>query len=533
MLSKSLPNIVDLPTDILDLIVGYFDHNRADTPPFSWQTSQDKETMQSLRLTCRRFYHCTSPRLLSRLRLSLDQKSLDLAAAVASNPLLAAGVRSVEVQLSYRSRKLAADLAAFLGFPKPILWKYEDDLDDCPDLFEWPERESKENEHDTSGSDSYDEEEQAHIPTEQYESLKSRYRALFTALDRLSTSTDPTTSDDGPLVEEFRATLLRSWEAYRHEQQKQHDLVTSSAFVRELTKAVSHMQNADTFWFHDHAPQTDPRDVERCISVVSDPSILDGILTAPLTWRVAEELDDDLVPARILSELPISLHQAGVSPRHLHIDCCPTNNQRALCGVRNPNGHMNANGRGWDSLRAASHALRTVRFGGDQDMIRKPIRLTSIAGDDKRCMDGFLGAILSGRALQDIAVDLYAFGLEGGDHPTDRSDRADGQPKGYYCVEDMLASLPEELPRLRRMHFHQVAMGQKTLERLCRLVGRAGGEASFIGIDLVDGKWHPLKQLLADKRGVVRMARLSGGEFGRRVVDWAESGDFIEGHWGP
>ena len=357
----------------------YFDHTRGATPPFSWQTSQDRETMQSLRLTCRRFYHCTSPRLLSRLRLSLDQKPLDLAAAVAANPLLAAGVRSVEVQLSCRSRKLAADLAAFLEFRKPTLWKYEDDLDDCPDLFEWPgrESESRENEHDTSGSDSYDEVEQAHKPTEQYESLKSRYRALFTALDRLSTSTDPTNSDDddGPLVEEFGATLLRSWEAYRLEQQKQHDLVTSSAFVRELTKAISHMQNADTFWFHDHAPQTDPHDddgdVECCISVVSDPSTLDGILTAPSTWRVAEELDDHLVPARILSELPISsLHQAGVSPRHLHVDCFPTNNQRALWGARNTDGNnMSANGRGWDRLGAASHAPphRQIRRGPRHD----------------------------------------------------------------------------------------------------------------------------------------------------------------------
>ena len=43
-------------------------------------------------------------------------------------------------------------------------------------------------------------------------------------------------------------------------------------------------------------------------------------------------------------------------------------------------------------------------------MIRKPIHRTPIAGEYKRCMDAFLGAILSGRALQDIAVDLYAFG---------------------------------------------------------------------------------------------------------------------------
>lgn len=63
------------------------------------------------------------------------------------------------------------------------------------------------------------------------------------------------------------------------------------------------------------------------------------------------------------------------------------------------------------------------------------------------------------------------------------------------------------------------------------MVGRTG-EASFNGIDLVDGKWHPLKQLLADKRGIVRMTRLSGGEFGGQEMHWAESGDFIKGAWG-
>lgn len=71
---------------------------------------------------------------------------------MALNPLVAAGVRSVEVELSYRSRKLAVDLAAFLEFRKSVLWKYKEDLDDCSDLFEWPERESREGEYDESGS---------------------------------------------------------------------------------------------------------------------------------------------------------------------------------------------------------------------------------------------------------------------------------------------------------------------------------------------------------------------------------------------
>lgn len=44
-------------------------------------------------------------------------------------------------------------------------------------------------------------------------------------------------------------------------------------------------------------------------------------------------------------------------------------------------------------------------------MVKKPIRLTPIAGDDKCCVDRFLAAMLAGRALQDITVDLYALAL--------------------------------------------------------------------------------------------------------------------------
>jgi hypothetical protein len=498
-------NIVDLPIDILDLIVRCSEPNRTVTPPFECQNPEAKETMQSLRLTCRRFYHLTSRRLISHIRLSLDQKSLDLVAAVASNPSLSVGVQSVELDLSYRPAKVASDFAAFLDFRRPAVRRYDMELDWCVDLFEWSEDRGEVDEYPYGNE----------VPTEEYYTLSSRYSALHTAIGARYTSCDPSTTEE-LLVKEYRATLLRNWETYRLEHQKQYGLLMSSTFINELTRALLHMPNAKTFWFHDDAPQTFPKDVDRSIAVISDPTTLDSVLTAPSTWHDIEDVENDVVPGHILSELPISLHRAGISPCHLHIHCFPMSNQRALRPFPGPNG----NAIDWSELGAASHALQTVHFG---NMCSKPIRLTPVAGEDKRYMDGFLGAILSGKLLEDVDMDFSAFRLRDG-VPYFSREREDDRLKGYHYVEDILKSMPEELPRLKSMRFSYAAVGQKTFERLCRSVGGLA-KARFIAVRLVDGEWHPLKQVLRDRN--ISMGPVEGGEFGEKRMNW-EGGEFIE-----
>jgi hypothetical protein len=443
------------------------------------------------------------------MRLSLDQKSLDLAATVASNPSLAAGVRSVELELSYRPGKLATNLAAFLDFRKRALDQYHSNLLWLVDplCLDWWDEEDV---LPVVGMDG------ENITTEECDRLDSRYKALFTAIDDLAAFPNPATTDD-PLINEYRATLLRCWETYRLEHQQQYDLLMSSTFVNELTRALSQMPNAKTFWFHDRAPQIFPKDVDRPVAVVSDSDTLDSILTATETWHNIELVENDLIPGHILSELPISLHRAGISPCHLHIECFPEHNQRALRALPGPNG----NATDWSELRAASRALQTVYFG--EKMGPRPIRLTPIAGENKRYMDGFLGAILSGKLLEDVVMDFGVFELNDGIPRTSR-EREDDRLRGKHDVEDILKSMPGELPRLKSMRLCSAAVGQKTFERLCRSVGGVA-KARFIAIRLVDGEWHPLKQVLRDRN--ISMGTVEGGEFGEKWMNW-EGDEFIE-----
>jgi hypothetical protein len=57
------------------------------------------------------------------LQVRLDQASLDLVNDISRSPLIAAGVRSIQVVLDYRPRELAADLSRFKDHRKKVLNK--------------------------------------------------------------------------------------------------------------------------------------------------------------------------------------------------------------------------------------------------------------------------------------------------------------------------------------------------------------------------------------------------------------------------
>jgi hypothetical protein len=113
--------ILHMPTEVL---LNIFAH--LPTPcitargPVDWESYEsartDSNALQNLcnaRLVCRRFCQIAAPLLLPVIQVDLNQESLDRLDALSRSPLIANGVRGIQVVLAYRSAEAAADLRRF------------------------------------------------------------------------------------------------------------------------------------------------------------------------------------------------------------------------------------------------------------------------------------------------------------------------------------------------------------------------------------------------------------------------------------
>lgn len=82
---------------------------RSDSFPFV-DKDDDLKTVQNARLLCRRFCEIASPRLVPELNASIRSKSLHCIDKLTRNPLVAAGIRLVQLVLKCRPTEVAQDL---------------------------------------------------------------------------------------------------------------------------------------------------------------------------------------------------------------------------------------------------------------------------------------------------------------------------------------------------------------------------------------------------------------------------------------
>ena len=122
-------NVLDLPRGILFSIFDCFRYLRVwgnskwryDRP--NDDSTLNCQTIQSARLVCRLFHQLASPLLCPILQVRIDQASLDLVNDISRSPLIAAGVRSIQVVLDYRPKELATDLSRFKDYRKEDLYQ--------------------------------------------------------------------------------------------------------------------------------------------------------------------------------------------------------------------------------------------------------------------------------------------------------------------------------------------------------------------------------------------------------------------------
>ncbi|SPO04392.1 uncharacterized protein DNG_07077 [Cephalotrichum gorgonifer] len=270
--------VTDLPTDILREIFDYFKDARMARPgrvDWTWSKSYDdltkkRQAVLSSRLVCRRLRDMASPLLLPTVRVKLERESLSRFEEISRIPEVAASVRGIEIVLSCRSGELATDLGRFITHRKEDIRIVRD--------------------------------------------VEPHFAEIEQAWDDYLK--DPTVDTVG---NKYQTLLRESFSEYKRRHDEQMELVESGTFVDTIASAVSRMPLFGSLLFDDadiYAGHLTPDEREA-------PS-LSLALTAAKSWTALEAMSVELTAARVLSDLPIAIHKAGVSLRELCVFCFPT-----------------------------------------------------------------------------------------------------------------------------------------------------------------------------------------------------------------
>ena len=109
-----MPRLLDLPPDITTQIFGYFEREvDIRNLPHVLPHWDGLATLQACRLTCRGLNELLSGMLCPVFRGSLDKISMNRIEHLSRNPLIAEGMRAVEIILAFRPKTIASDLTLY------------------------------------------------------------------------------------------------------------------------------------------------------------------------------------------------------------------------------------------------------------------------------------------------------------------------------------------------------------------------------------------------------------------------------------
>ncbi|KAF7176380.1 hypothetical protein CNMCM7691_002509 [Aspergillus felis] len=489
--------IVDLPADILLQIFGYFrDARIRKQAQIDWRSlfrgcepDIARKTIRQVRLVCSFFNDLASPLLCPILRVDLDQESLNGAVELLKRPRIAQGVHGIQVGLQYRPKELVMDCAKFKDYCRKQL---EEMANDC----EWHAE--------VCSHEGHESDDETVCP---YQEAISNYYKICRSWDCYFNSDESDENDDVTESEadEHMEILVRGYSKYRKKHEEQLHLITTGSFVTTLASCISQLPNTVALGFTDEMEQL--YDWRQPTVLLRDTSLLPGMMSAALMWSKIEDLGDvKLTPARILFDLPVAIHKAGIKLRYLYMGQFPRRGSFSLLcpdTVSNPT-HPAA----WSELRAACSSLWRVDFGSYfQD---HPIRHEHPQPEEKYYIDQYLSTVLCSADLQDVWLHLRSFGLNDG-----RTTK-----EGWYDIDPVLGAV--NWPCIKEILISYVSSKQDELERFCAGLGPSIQLLSLSTVHLSDGSWAGILSTLDEKvrstfreqYDTVSLRYLTGGEFG-------------------
>ncbi|KAL5360765.1 hypothetical protein BJX96DRAFT_175609 [Aspergillus floccosus] len=482
--------LLDLPNDLLSKVLDDFRDSRTDRgwiKRYHTRSSDDQirhRTIQNARLVCRVFNDLASPLLCPILRVNLDQESLDRVTQLSRSPMVAAGIRAVLVDVRYYPEELVVDLARFKEFRREQLYEI---YRYCDWEVEGAALAASDREVVTEGPpDTY--EQAMHC----YWDIRQSWNAY---VDDGSSDCD---QDAGPSekIVVYQDILTHTHEIFRQRHQEQLQLLVSQTYVRTLAACIAMMPNIISLAFTDQDRPAVHYKLK--LEILCDNTLLTEFMTTSLQWTQIEGLPNcRLVPARLLCDLPISFHQAGVTLRDLFIGPFPLLRDYSLLA---PDAQDDPTV--WTDLRAAFRSLQRASFG--EQLNHQKIRHSHLVPDEKRYVDEYIGALLSSPDLEDVYLHMYAFGLNDGG-----STRQE-----LYDISSVLAAT--RWPRICRISMTALSLTQEALDSFCAGLGHKNMNYLHASFNLITGSWAPALDVLRAKlrpQSTVYFSSPTGGEF--------------------
>ena len=227
----------------------------------------------------------------------------------------------------------------------------------------------------------------------------------------------------------YGTLLYEPYLEYRRRHREQKDLITTGAFVDAVTAAASRMPLFGSILFDDSDIYAGHLSVRE-----RDSLFLPLLMTAADGWAELDDRRAAVPPARILADLPVALHRAGVPLRELGVQCFSS-----TATVEDDPLVQDL-----DALREACAQLEEVTFW--------PFgRWVEWTDEGARQLNAYLGALLSGHSLE--LVHIYTSGFQSrqgfGKMPVGAAlARIDGSRVKGVTVEGA-SFTSEEMARLR------------------------------------------------------------------------------------
>ena len=539
-------HLMDLPNEILLQVFDSFGPAGHNWQEKSWRYPErsqpsDLPTLQNSRLVCKRLNALVTPLLCPVLRVTLDKDSLHRLDHLTRNPLIADGVRGLDVNLRYRPALFAQGLRQYHTHVQGVLDKA---LGTCDFYTEF-------------GGYAADDESDRALRHRAYSKADNKLwliRSCWTKYVESATKDEQSAEDDDHAAQgasanednqpdqedidrpdhetkqqgqaEVKPTAVIDTEAYQNLLQEnsdlyvkrhceQHRMLTSGSFIRSLTEVLSRSKLDPFVWFGDDEDRRyaycDPFDL------VDDIGYLSRAMVGKRGWLDIEKMTPEDVdansppfPASVLVELPLACHEAGVSLRGLSIGCFPLTKHFDLLL---PAGHADG---AWIPLAIACQGFEVLHFAA-RGMSCTPHRPVRLGGADSAVVDAYISAVCSSPRLEMLYITMKNFGVL--DNRYRRPDSPPCLPYLYHRAENILGSLTTKTLRdVTLMHLEMNATELETLVQ--RLSESSLLSVYFTCITLDQGQYVEAMSLLRNKivaqntKPRILFASLQGAEFG-------------------
>jgi hypothetical protein len=482
----------------MDILFSIFDHLH-DGRYIRYRGDIVVKTIQSARLVCSLFNRLASPLLCPVVTVQLDRASLDRADEISRTPFIAEGVRSIDVVLHYRPKELADDMRRYKKQRRKDLRTFIHGCDYFAETWSLGE---------------YDEDDETICkhPLRVYNKAIEHLCAASSAWKDYFNQSDVAAIDESTL--RYREILRRGHEEYRRKHEEQYWLIMNGSFVGTLASAISRMRRCGSLDFVDEISETiylEPSSADPTL-MSTNPEELPRLMAAPFNWRTIEKVKGgaELLPAQILSELPIAIHKAGATMSAINLRCFPTINNCSMINLPNCSP-------AWPELRVACQHL--TKFELDRNC--HAVRYLNLLPEKEDPINEYFCSVLSGQGIEDVDLNFYAFNL----NYTGDADEADGM----YDIGTILAAA--NWPRIQQLRISYVLIHRNGLESFCnRLDGGSMKQFDLNNVKLLGGSWAGVLDILREKLASrcldgkcrVSFSELKGGEFRKEDMKWTK-----------